>query len=87
MYYALVKKSVDRNLVLSSMSDAGINAVFHYVPLHSSPAGKRFGRVSGDLAITTAQSERLIRLPLWMGLSEAEQSQIVSILESSLSQG
>lgn len=87
MYYVLLNTDIDRNLVLSSMLDAGVNAVFHYVPLHSSPAGKRFGRVSGELAITTAQSERLIRLPLWVGLSEAEQSQIVSILESSLSQG
>ncbi|MDB4826730.1 dTDP-4-amino-4,6-dideoxygalactose transaminase [Gammaproteobacteria bacterium] len=87
MYYALVKKSVDRNLVLSSMSDAGINAVFHYVPLHSSPAGKRFGRVSGELAVTTVQSERLIRLPLWVGLSEAEQTRVVAALETSLSQG
>ena len=87
MYYVLIKKEIDRNLVLSSMSDAGINAVFHYVPLHSSPAGKRFGRVSGELTITTAQSERLIRLPLWMGLNEADQSQVVTTLESSLSRG
>jgi dTDP-4-amino-4,6-dideoxygalactose transaminase len=85
MYYVLLNKDIDRNLVLSSMSDVGVNAVFHYVPLHSSPAGKRFGRVSGDLAITTTQSERLIRLPLWIGLSEAEQDQVVANLKSSIS--
>ena len=84
MYYVLLNKEIDRNLVLSSMSDVGVNAVFHYVPLHSSPAGKRFGRVSGDLAITTTQSERLIRLPLWIGLSEEQQARVVESLSGAV---
>ena len=50
----------------------GIQAHFHYVPLHSSPAGLRFGRTHGELPITDAVAGRLIRLPLWMGMSDAD---------------
>jgi len=87
MYYVLLNQKINRNMVLSSMSDAGVNAVFHYVPLHSSPAGERFGRTSGELDVTNTHSKRLIRLPLWIGISEAEQNRVVTVLESSLSQG
>jgi dTDP-4-amino-4,6-dideoxygalactose transaminase len=54
--------------------------VFHYVPLHSSPAGQRFGRAQGDLALTTSLSERLIRLPMWFGLNEAQQQRVSDAL-------
>jgi dTDP-4-amino-4,6-dideoxygalactose transaminase len=57
-----------------------INAVFHYVPLHSSPAGMRFGRAHGELSLTTSLSQRLIRLPMWFGLSEAQQQRVVDVL-------
>jgi dTDP-4-amino-4,6-dideoxygalactose transaminase len=54
--------------------------VFHYVPLHSSPAGLQYGRVHGSLDVTNRQSERLVRLPLWAGLKEFEQEFIVKTL-------
>lgn len=80
MYYVLLASHIDRNRVLAILKENGINAVFHYVPLHSSPAGQRFGKVSGDLNITNKISEVLIRLPLWVGLSECKQDQIVHLL-------
>ncbi|MCT7085283.1 DegT/DnrJ/EryC1/StrS family aminotransferase, partial [Salmonella enterica] len=49
----------------------------HYVPLHSSPGGLRFGRTSGSLAVTDELSERIIRLPLWIGLSADQQAYVV----------
>jgi dTDP-4-amino-4,6-dideoxygalactose transaminase len=47
-----------------------IGAIFHYIPLHSSPAGRRYGRTNGELPVTDAVSERLVRLPLWIGLED-----------------
>ena len=48
----------------------GIGAVFHYIPLHDSPMGKKHGRTSGDLKNTRELSERLVRLPLWLGMED-----------------
>ena len=48
----------------------GIGTVFHYIPLHSSPAGIRYGRRGSDLSVTDAISNRLVRLPLWIGIEE-----------------
>lgn len=52
------------------MREFGIGTAFHYVPLHSSPAGQRFGRTHGSLAITERTRETLVRLPLWAGLGD-----------------
>ena len=84
MYYILLE-STDRNYVIKKLKDAGIYSVFHYIPLHSSPAGMRFGRAEGELSHTIRQSERLIRLPLWVGLSEAEQEYVLKTLQEILS--
>lgn len=65
MYYALLAPEIDRDAVLSALRDADIGSVFHYVPLHSSPAGLRYGRPHGSMKMTDGQSARLIRLPLW----------------------
>lgn len=73
MYYLLLPEGVCRDSVLASMKDDGVNAVFHYVPLHSSPAGQRYGRVSGSMKNTDKLSQQLIRLPLWIGISYDEQ--------------
>jgi dTDP-4-amino-4,6-dideoxygalactose transaminase len=80
MYYILVPSEAERPRVLEGLKENGIGAVFHYVPLHSSPAGMRFGRAHGELALTTALSQRLIRLPMWFGLSEAQQQRVVEVL-------
>ena len=58
----------------------------HYVPLHTSPAGQRFGRAHGDLHITNDVSERVLRLPLWVGLSEEKQERVVNELAQEIQQ-
>ena len=79
MYYILLE-AADRTDVLKKLKDAGIYAVFHYIPLHSSPAGRRFGKAQGDLTMTIKKSECLIRLPLWVGLSIDEQEYVLKTL-------
>jgi hypothetical protein len=73
MYYVLLSPGIDRKAVLEQLNRDGIGAVFHYVPLHSSPAGKRYGRPFGALPVTESISERLIRLPMWLGLTTSQQ--------------
>jgi dTDP-4-amino-4,6-dideoxygalactose transaminase len=80
MYYVLLAPEIDRQMVLSELKRNQIGAVFHYVPLHSSPAGMRFGRPHGNLSLTTSLSQRLIRLPMWFGLNELQQRRVVGIL-------
>jgi dTDP-4-amino-4,6-dideoxygalactose transaminase len=70
LYYLLLPSLEVRQEVLGALRQAGIGAVFHYVPLHSAPAGRRWGRAHGDLAVTDDASERLVRLPLWVGLAD-----------------
>lgn len=84
MYYVLLAPEIDRQSVLDEFKRADIGAVFHYVPLHSSPAGRRFGRVHGELEVTVRQSERLVRLPLYVGITEAQQIDVVGVLSSRL---
>lgn len=80
MYYVLLAPEIDRLEVLRQLKERGVNAVFHYVPLHSAPAGKRYGRVHGGMEWTDRQSERLVRLPLWLGLSSEAQDWVVQSL-------
>lgn len=84
MYYVLLTPETDRQAVLSSLNARGVSAVFHYVPLHSSPGGRRYGRVHGSMRVTDAQAARLIRLPLWVGLTPELQGRVVSALGSAL---
>lgn len=86
MYYVLLPPDVDRQGVLSQLAEAGVHSVFHYVPLHSAPAGIRFGRTHGSMANTDSLSARLIRLPLWVGLSEEQQIKVVTKLTSAIQQ-
>lgn len=80
MYYVLISPDFDRQKVLSKLKSNGINAVFHYVPLHSSPAGTKYCRANGALSVTNRLSEQLIRLPLWIGITPDEQEMICSVL-------
>lgn len=80
MYYVLLNPKLDRQAILSELKRHEIYAVFHYVPLHSAPAGKRFAKVHGSMAVTESQSERLLRLPLWVGLEQEQQHRIVDVL-------
>ena len=84
MYYVLLAQGIDRDFVLGELRRGDIVSVFHYVPLHSSPAGRRYGRSHGSLAVTDRQSERLIRLPLWIGLTESQQARVVAALAAAL---
>ena len=70
MYYLLSPDLVRRTRFIEKLKTRGIGAVFHYVPLHSAPAGKEYGRVWGEMARTDDLSDRLVRLPLWVGLDE-----------------
>ncbi len=84
MYYILLSPEIDRQKVIDVLRRNGIWSVFHYVPLHSSPAGKRYGRMHGDLDVTNQQSERLVRLPLWVGLSDEQQDRVVDVLSGAV---
>jgi dTDP-4-amino-4,6-dideoxygalactose transaminase len=80
LYYVLLPGAAERDAAIERMRAAGIWAVFHYVPLHSSDAGTRFGRAAGRLPVTDAVSGRLLRLPLWMGISQDQQQRVVDTL-------
>ena len=73
MYYILLKDKSLRGDLLEFLRARDIFAVFHYVPLHSSPAGLRYGRVASDMTNTNELSECIIRLPLWVGITEEQQ--------------
>jgi dTDP-4-amino-4,6-dideoxygalactose transaminase len=79
MYYVLLAPGIDREKLLTEFKRNDIGSVFHYVPLHSSPAGQRYGRVHGSLNVTDEQAGRLIRLPLWVGLTEQQQDRVVDV--------
>lgn len=72
MYYLLLRGLEQRTHFIEQMKAAGIGTVFHYIPLHSSPAGQRLGRVHGRLPYTDTVSEQLVRLPLWVGLEDQQ---------------
>lgn len=84
MYYVILSPDIDRQKVLERLKQQGINAVFHYVPLHSSPAGKHFGRAQGELKVTDKKAAQLLRLPLWLGLTAEQQEHISQALHQAL---
>jgi dTDP-4-amino-4,6-dideoxygalactose transaminase len=84
LYYVVLAPEIERQKILEALKQNKIGAVFHYVPLHSSPAGMRFGRAHGDLSLTTSLAQRLIRLPMWMGLSEAQQQRVCEVLTAAV---
>lgn len=77
MYYFKVRDLAQRTALLSHLRQDGILAVFHYIPLHSAPAGLRFGRFHGRDVYTTKESERLLRLPLYYGLAEEDRERVI----------
>jgi len=76
MFYIKAKDIDERTELEAFLKENGIWAVFHYIPLHSAPAGKKYGRFHGEDVYTTKESERLLRLPLYYGLKEEEVSYI-----------
>ena len=77
LFYLLFPDIQFRNAFIRKMSDTGVCCPFHYVPLHSSPAGKIYGRVSGNLEVTNSIAGRLVRLPLFPGMSISEADLVV----------
>ena len=84
MYYVILAPGIDRQSVIEDVKSKGILTVFHYVPLHSSPAGLRFGRTNGELPVTDSLCTRLIRLPLWMGIENEQLARVVDELSNAI---
>ena len=78
MFYVKIKNLKERTALLRHLSDNDILSVFHYIPLHSSDSGLKFGRFSADDEFTTMESERLIRLPMYFGLNDSEVSKVIN---------
>jgi dTDP-4-amino-4,6-dideoxygalactose transaminase len=81
MYYVLLPDLEKRTQFIQSLKDHDIYSVFHYIPLHSAPAGLKYSRCHGDMSNTNELSDRLVRLPLWVGLDEHLDKVISSIKE------
>lgn len=86
IYYMLLNTQEQRTLVIQALRDVGVQAVFHYQPLHAAPMGQRAGRVSGSMEVTQRVSHTLLRLPLWHGLTEDAQQYVVQALQTILLQ-
>ena len=82
MYYIKAKDLAERTALIAHLKANGIQAVFHYIPLHSAPAGRKFGRFSGVDEFTTKESERLVRLPLYYGLTEEDSETVIKAVKS-----
>jgi len=84
MYYVVVAEGVDRAAVIQALKADGVQCVFHYVPLHSAPAGQRLGRVAADMCRTDDLSGRVLRLPMWIGLTRDQQDRVVDRLRDAI---
>ena len=80
LFYLLLPERMNRRETLRMLNEQGVNAVSHYVPLHSAPAGLRFGRVSGSMTVTDACAEQLVRLPLWVGMTPGGTARAIELL-------
>jgi dTDP-4-amino-4,6-dideoxygalactose transaminase len=85
LYYLILPTASARDAFIATMRAEGIATSFHYVPLHSSPAGLQFGRSIGDLAQTEQLSRRLVRLPLWSGLDRDSVARVIDVAGTALS--
>jgi dTDP-4-amino-4,6-dideoxygalactose transaminase len=84
MYYLLLPDRFERDGLIAGLRRRGVDAVFHYVPLHSSPAGRRVGRGSGSLGQTDRQSRRIVRLPLWAAMTDEIVDRVIAAVEDAL---
>jgi len=82
MFYIKCKDIKERTGLIDTLMDDGIYSAFHYIPLHSAPAGKKFGRFNGEDVYTTKESERLTRLPMYYGLKESDVELIISKIKA-----
>ena len=84
MYYLLLPDRAGRDALIAALAQSGIMAVFHYVPLHSSPAGRRYGRTTGPLPVTEETSGRLVRLPLWVEMGEEQVDRVAAAVAAAV---
>ena len=82
IYYLLLNSQKERDECIEHLKQYGVNAVFHYIPLHSSPAGENFGRIASSMKITSSVSRRLLRLPIWAGISHSQHQRIIKAVKS-----
>ena len=81
MFYIKAKNLEERTMLIEYLKSKGIQAIFHYIPLHTSPAGMRFGRFFGEDKYTTSESEKLVRLPMYYGLTRKEQDEVINAIK------
>ncbi|MFZ2404818.1 MAG: dTDP-4-amino-4,6-dideoxygalactose transaminase [Methylobacter sp.] len=81
MFYLLTRTHGEQVALLAALKAKGINAVFHYIPLHATDAGRKFGRASSSMSVTEDLSDRLVRLPLYPALTEDEITYICAAIE------
>ena len=82
MFYLKTRDLEERTALIAHLKECGVQAVFHYVPLHSSPAGRKFGRFSGEDVYTTRESDRLVRLPMYYGLTARDREWVIATVKS-----
>lgn len=80
IYYLLTNNLKARTEILARLKSMGVQATFHYVPLHSSPAGQKFGRVAGSMQVTDEMSDRILRLPMSSNLTQEEVDTVISVV-------
>ena len=84
LYYLLLPESQPRAGFIDALAARGVHAVFHYVPLHSAPAGLEFGRAQGELDHTDRLSAQLVRLPLWTGMGPVETDRVIEAVREAV---
>jgi dTDP-4-amino-4,6-dideoxygalactose transaminase len=84
LFYVLLASADLRDAALQRMKEAGVHAVFHYLPLHLTPGGRRFGVPGGPIWVSIDVSERLLRLPLWCGIGMENADRVIEVLASTL---
>ncbi|MBS0332303.1 MAG: DegT/DnrJ/EryC1/StrS family aminotransferase, partial [Proteobacteria bacterium] len=84
IYHLRFPSVARRTQVMAALRQAGIQATSHYVPLHSSPAGRKFGRWVGDMTTTDAAGDGLMRLPLWSEMTDAEAAQVIDAVRAAV---
>jgi dTDP-4-amino-4,6-dideoxygalactose transaminase len=85
IYFFLLADSFERSRVLDALRARGVNATFHFVPLHATPAGKRYGRAAGSLATTEMSARQIVRLPMHLSLTPGDQDRVLDAVFAELS--
>ena len=86
IFYLILNSVQERDYLIYKLKEKGISASFHYIPLHTSPMGKRYGYKTGDLPVTEDLSHRLVRLPIYPGLTKMEQDYIIDTINIAMKQ-